>query len=203
MKKIIYTALIGDYKLNEPKNKNKDWELICFTNKKRFSDNWKIIHIDENNNPRKKAREIKIRCDKFLDFDICLFIDAKFTINCDLNDFVEKNLKYDIVLMDHPKRNCIYDEAKFCIDKNIGNKVDIINQIQLYKKRNFPKNFGLFGTGIMIRKNTKEIINFMKLWYNEIEKYSCRDQISFPYVLWKNPIKLSLMPFKKTYRIFK
>lgn len=202
MKKVIYTVLLGDYKLNEPEYINKDWELICFTNKSKISNNWKIIYINKDNNLRKKAREIKIRCDKFLDFDICIFIDAKFTIKCNLDNFVKKNLKYDISLMDHSKRNCIYDEARFCIDKNIGNKNNILKQIQSYKKKNFPKNVGLYGTGVLIRKNTIEMIKFMKLWYNEIEKYSNRDQISFPYVLWKNPINLNLMSFKKTYRRF-
>jgi len=203
MKKIVYTILIGDYKLNEPTYYNKDWELICFTDKKRYSNNWKMIYVNGNNNPRKKAREIKIRYDKFLNCDMCLFIDAKFTIKCNLDNFIEKNLKHDMVLMDHFKRNCIYNEAKFCINKNIGNKDIIQNQVLKYRKEEFPKNFGLFATGILIRKNTKEIRNFMKQWYNEIEKYSNRDQISFPYVLWKNPIKLNLMNFKETYRMFR
>jgi len=202
IKKVVYTVLIGDYKLYEPTYINKEWSLICFTDQNITSKNWSIVRVKNNNYPRKKAREIKIRCDKFLDFDICLFIDSKFTIKCNLDEFIEENLKSDIVLMKHNKRSCVYDEAKFCINNDIGNKKDILNQIHFYKEAGFPLNFGLYGTGILIRKNTPNVIEFMKMWYDEIEKYSCRDQISFSYILWKNPIKLSAIPFKETYRRF-
>lgn len=202
-KKIVYTVLLGDYKLKEPTYINKGWDLICFTDRDRVSKNWTIVRIDYEGNSRRKAREIKIRCDKFIDFDICLFIDAKFTIKCDLDNFIKKKLKTDMAIMDHNKRNCVYDEANFCIKVGRGKKGTILNQINNYKSEGFPKKFGLYGTGILIRKNTHEVIEFMKQWYEEIEKYSCRDQISFPYILWKNPIELSVMPFKKTYMGFK
>lgn len=202
IKKVVYTVLIGNYELYEPTYINKEWSLICFTDQNITSKNWSIVRVKDNNYPRKKAREIKIRCDKFLDFDICLFIDSKFTIKCNLDKFIEENLKGDITLMEHNKRVCVYDEARFCINNDIGNKKDILNQIRFYKEAGFPLNFGLYGTGILIRKNTSDVIKFMKMWYNEIEKYSCRDQISFSYILWKNPIKLNTIPFKETYRRF-
>jgi len=202
-KKVIYTVLLGDYKLREPIYINKGWKLLCFTDRPRVSKNWKILCVDCNSNLRQKAREIKIRCDKYVDFDICLFIDAKFTIKCDLDNFIKENLKTNMALMTHNKRSCIYDEAKFCIKIGVEKKNVIQNQINLYKEAGFPKNFGLYGTGIIIRKNVPEVIKFMKLWYNEVNKHSCRDQISFPYVLWNNPIKIDLMPFKETYAKFK
>ena len=201
--KIVYTVSLGYHELKEPTYLNKSWDLICFTDRDITSKNWKIINVECDGDFRRKAREIKIKCDKFIDFDVCLFIDSKFTINCNLNDFIKKNLVNDIVLMDHNKRSCSYDEANFCIKQGIGKKDLIEKQINSYIKEGFPKKFGLYATGILIRRNTQEVINFMKQWYNEVEKYSCRDQISFPYVLWKNPMEIGLMPFKKTYARFK
>lgn len=203
MKKVVYTTLLGDYELKEPTCTNKDWDLICFTDRKRSSENWTTVYVPCGSNPRRKAREIKIRCDKFVDFDICLFIDAKFTVTCNLNDFVQEKLRSDIALMKHNKRGCVYDEAEFCIKHNIGNKGTIQDQVNSYREDGFPSGFGLYGTGILIRKNTPEVIEFMKQWYEEIEKYSSRDQISFSYVLWRSPIELSVMPFKETYSLFK
>lgn len=202
MNKVVYTILLGDYQLNEPEYINSDWDHICFTNWKHNSKNWSIIQIDECNNLRKKAREIKIRYDRFLDFDICLYFDAKFTIKCDLNNFVEENLKANIAVMKHNKRSCAYDEAKFCINLGIDNKDIITKQILSYQNDGFPVGFGLYGTGILIRKNSPEVIKFMKMWYDEIKKHSCRDQISFSYVLWKYPIEISSMSFKETYKRF-
>ena len=61
MKKVVYTVLLGEYTLNEPKFINKDWSLICFSDRDIKSDNWDVRVIKEINNSRKKSREIKIR----------------------------------------------------------------------------------------------------------------------------------------------
>lgn len=199
MKKVIYTVLLGNYKLNEPKYRHKDWELICFTDKNIKSKNWNIVRVEGG---RKKSREIKIRSNKYLDYDICLYLDAKFTIKCNINDFINEYLKKDLAVMKHNKRKCAYDEGHFCIKIGKDKKRTILNQLNYYKTEGFPEEFGLYAPGIMIKRNTKEVNRFMKLWYNEVEKYSYRDIISFSYVLWKNPIELNLMPFKKTYGRF-
>jgi hypothetical protein len=203
MKKVVYTVLIGDYKLKEPTFVNKDWSLICFSDRVHKSNNWTVKKIKHFKDSRKKSREIKIRCDRFLDFDLCLYIDAKFTVRVDLNKFVEENMKTDIVVMEHNKRSCIYKELDFCI-KMEKDDINILNKQSLsYRKSGFPKNFKVYAPGIMLRRNTNQVIDFMKLWYKEVEKYSYRDIPSFSYVLWKNPIEVSTIPFKKTYKKFR
>ena len=198
MKK-VYTVLLGDYELKEPTYINKDWELVCFTDQNIKSDNWKIVKCEGG---KKKSREIKIRSDQFLDYDVCLYLDAKFTIRCDLNKFIDQYLKTDLALMKHNKRICAYDEGHFCIKVNKDKKETISSQLKEYERNKFPKNFGLYAPGIMIKRNTKEINHFMKLWYEQVDQYSYRDIISFSYVLWKNPIDINTMPFKDTYRRF-
>lgn len=193
--------MLGNYKLTEPQYENKDWVLNCFTDRKITSKNWNIINV-ECTDKLKKSREIKIRCDQYIDFDICIYIDARFTIKCNLDKFVEKNLKNDFLLMKHHRRCCAYDEARRCILKKRDNKDIISKQTDKYLREGFPKNFGLYACGIMVRKNTTDIINFMKLWYDEVHDYSYRDQISFPYTLWKYPIKIDTLNFRSTCDLF-
>lgn len=201
MKKIIYTCLFGKYDLYEPKMKTYDWKYICFTDQNIKSNNWEIIRIDTNDQ-RKKSREIKINSHKFLDYDMCLYIDCKFKPKVDLNIFSE-NLKSDLCLMRHNKRNCIYDEGLFCIQKGKDSKDIILKQLQYYRENGMPQHFGLYAPGIMLKRNTKEVNNFMELWYDQVQQFSYRDIISFSYILWKNPIKINTLPFKETYGIFK
>lgn len=200
MKKVVYTVLLGNYQLNEPVFENPDWNYICFTDQNLKSKNWKII---KEKGGRKKSREIKIRADQFFDYDICLYLDAKFIVKCDLNKFVDDNLKTNLCLMRHKERKCVYVEGNFCIKIGKDKKEIIERQLEKYKKEGLPENFGLYAPGIMIKRNCEEVNKFMKLWYDEVEKHSYRDIISFPYILWKNPIELSLMPFKKTYFKFR
>ena len=59
-----------------------------------------------------------------------------------------------------------------------------------YKKEKFPDNNGLIGSCLIIRKhNEKDVILQMEKWYEEIEKYSNRVQLSFNYIVWKTGIK--------------
>lgn len=204
MKKVIYTVLLGNNytKLNKPEHINRDWSLICFTDKDITSNDWKITNI-KHRNKLKKSREIKIRCDMFIDFDVCIYIDSQFTIKCDLDKFISENLKNNIAVMGHTQRRCAYKEATHCISKNKGDKETIRKQIKDYRDEGFPRKFGLYSCGILIRRNDPAVMDFMKLWYNEVEKYTYRDQISFPYILWKTPMKIDVMDFKKTCSSFR
>jgi hypothetical protein len=112
-------------------------------------------------------------------------------------------MRSDLVVMKHNRRQCAYDEAYYCAKINKDKSSVLFNQIQIYEKEGFPKHYGLFAPGIMLRRNTEDVINFMKAWYQEIEKHSYRDIVSFPYVLWKNPIDIRSMPFRETYMMFK
>ena len=68
-----------------------------------------------------------------------------------------------------------------------GNKRDMILQVSDYLKKGYPLDYGLYETGCMVRiHNNDEVKMLMKKWENEIQKYSIRDQLSFPYVCWKN-----------------
>ena len=120
MKKVVYTVLLGEkYKLNEPKYLNKDWQLKCFTNQNISSKNWEIINVKKFKDPRKKSREIKIVNHTFFDYDICLYLDARFTIRTNLDSMIKKYLKKNIAVMSRKKRVCSNkEEIDLCIKLN-------------------------------------------------------------------------------------
>lgn len=202
MKKVIYTVLFGDYKLYEPEYDNPEWKHICFSDRPIESKGWEI-RVIECKDKRKKSREVKILFDRYIDCDVCIYIDSKFKIKVDLNEFVDKRLKHDFCIMRHNKRVCAYDEGVFCVERGKDNKEPILAQLYYYTLEGFPRDFGLYAPGIMIRKNTEPVRNFMKLWYEQVYEFSYRDIISFSYVLWKNPIPLDIVTFRETYGMFK
>ena len=97
----------------------------------------------------------------------------------------------------HHSRKCIYIEEKACLLQNKGNKDKIIEQINKYKSDNFPANFGLLeGTIIVSNLKSKKAKNLLIDWWNEFyESESLRDQLSLPYVLWKNNYKIDDIGF--------
>ena len=129
-------------------------------------------------------------------------------------NIADNNLKnFDIAIMNHNKRNNIFDEAETLKAKNFKDNFDVIKeideQINRYKLEGYPSNRKLLlSSGILLRKhNSPQVIRVMELWWKEILKSSQRDMLSLPYVLWilKNKnvaISLNILDFKKTYESF-
>lgn len=189
---IVYTANFGNYDmLSDPLYRGNQIDYVCFTDNKNFkSDIWDTRYVEiKNKDQILMARWHKIFPDRlFPQYDISIWIDSKFLIIGDLSQYLaiyQKNK--EILCFPHFSRNCIYDEAKECV--RVGKaKENILNkQIDTYRKAGFPEKHGLYETGCLVREHNKNNVKeIMKLWWIEIEKRSTRDQVSFPYILWKS-----------------
>ncbi len=205
MKKVVYTAIIGKYdKLKEPKVVSEGFDYVCFTdNEKLKSTIWKIVPVT---NPQvldnfRLARKIKILCNSVLkEYDLSLWIDGSIMINCDLNIFLDFNYHgEDIVVLTHPYRSCVYEEAEKCIELKKDRPEIIKKQMEDYKLDRYPVANGLVGTGLMIRNHrSKKVEEFMNSWWNEVNLKSKRDQLSFNFVLSKHSLSVRYLNFKKT-----
>ena len=188
----VYTCITGNYDvLRNPIDCGLDVDYICFTNNKSLhSDIWNIKYIsDEKMDNIHLARYVKLFPHVYLkEYDTSIWVDGKFQIKADLKEYVVKYEKTKSMLCyPHFARDCIYDEAAVC--KRIKNCVvaDVDRQIDKYKNLNYPANNGLYETGCIVRNHHDIAIQtIMNDWWNEIEKFSYRDQLSFSYVLWKN-----------------
>lgn len=194
-KKVIYTAIIGDYDtLKEPLVKTKGWDYICFTDQDLKSDTWKIIKVGRSD--AKEARRKKIYNEYiFNEYELSIWVDASMYVNCDLDAFKSLYFESDFTLMKHPSRNCIYQEAVACLVLNKDSKEVINEQINKYQDEHLPPNTGMVATGVMIRKHTKEVIQFCREWWSEVFEHSVRDQLSFNYIAWKKDFNYHTIPF--------
>lgn len=189
MKKIVYTAIIGDYDhLLVPSQSNRDYEYILFTNNKNLkSDFWKVILVEnEGLSDKKLARLIKIRPDLYLPkHDLSVWLDANIIQNCDLKEFEDLVVGHDMLTMKHPSRDCIYKEVLACFNYKKDSLELMDKQTERYIKEGYPKNNGLISSGIMFRWNNRSVKRLMKRWSYEVLEYSHRDQLSFNYCLSK------------------
>lgn len=191
-KAIIYTAITGDYDyLKEPLLVNEDCEYICFTNNKKLkSDIWNIEYIrDDELDNMMLAKKVKLFPDLyFKEYETSIWIDGKIQICDDLIGYVKKfGRNQPILSFPHHERKCIYEEAGACLYLHIGHKLEIVKQISDYYSMGYPINNGLYEMGCIVRQHNNELVKrVMREWWNELELYSYRDQISFPVVCWKN-----------------
>lgn len=197
---IIYSVNIGGYdKFNEPKVYDKNSRYILFTDNKYIKSKvWEICHVDFVNksfDSRKKSRYIKINSHLVLpEHTVSIWVDHNLITQI---SNVKKMLSdisfnsHDIMQYPHRYRNCLYDESQKVIEMKKEKKELVDKQMLRYRNENFPKNYGLFETGIMIRKNNEKIKQFNQHWWNEINNESCRDQLSQMYVCWKHNFKIA------------
>lgn len=189
---VVYTAITGGYDdLKDPEYINPNFDYICFTDDPNLKSNiWEIRLMEyEDDNIIRKARRYKILPHKYLsDYDYSFWIDGGIKIVGDLQEYVNKYLKENSMLViNHISRNCIYDESHACIRLNKDNEDIINNQMDKYKKLNYPKENGLIESTVLFRKhNDTHVINVMEDWFKELSENSIRDQLSFNYIAWKN-----------------
>lgn len=194
MKKAIYTVITNSYDtLKEPKIISKGFDYICFTdNPDLKSRTWKIIFIDR---PSKHLqREIKIKTHEFLpDYDITIYVDGNMVMKRDMGSLVSNG---QLLFIHHSTRNCVYKEGEAVIGFRKDSRANVDKQIEAYKSEGMPFDFGMYQTGIIVRRKTRSVIEFCNFWWAELEKYSHRDQLSVTYAVWKTGIKPLVMESK-------
>lgn len=190
----VYTANIGEYdNLNNPLTPSKNVKYFVFSDTERKKIGvWDVIKPDYfNSSPTRSARFYKLHPHfYFQEYDYSIWIDSNLTMCVtpeDLINSVEGNK--GLAIWRHPLRDCIFDEARECIRLGKDEPEIIEQQINRYYCEGFPKKFGLWETGAMIRRhNEPEIKELMSLWWREIQNGSKRDQIGLAYALWKSQI---------------
>jgi hypothetical protein len=204
MNKTIYTCIVGEgYELRNPEKKCSGWNYVCYTNQDIKSDVWKIRNIPESPFTDRQASRVH----KILGLELnnqdytSIYIDSKFRPLNNLDGFVKYYLgDNDLSLLKHNRRECVYKEAKY-LAKNIEPWESMRQQINKYLDCGLPKDYGLWAPGIMIRRNSKVIQAFNKLWWREYCEGSERDILSLAYSIWRSPhLKIGLMPFRATYK---
>lgn len=182
--------------------KKLNWYYIT-DNKDLKSDFYKIIHIDEiKNKIKENIIDTRVLCKYikmnqhilFPEFKYYLHVDASFEIkNKKLYNLLDKYIKNDLKLIffKHNKMNSIAQEIRWCFDHRT-----IPRRMAKHLRRKYCVNYVdniLYETGIYFRKNDIKINKMCNEWYIENRDIISRDQISLPYVLFKNDIKPDLV----------
>lgn len=196
--KLIYTVITDNYNtLKEPKCDLEGWDLICFTDDPTLtSTTWQIEYIPEEFikglGPKKASRLFKILgCVFMREWEYEVYVDANVTILKDPTPLL--NPDYTIQVMKHPARKCIYEEG-LAVQKYKFEENDlIIKQMNAYIEDKFPEKLGLGQNCVLIQYVDDNLLKFQSAWWEEVKKWSYRDQLSFMYAIWKTDTKYNLL----------
>lgn len=191
----VYTVLFGNYDaLKNPLFVSEQCDYFVLTNQDiKDQSVWKkydLSNFDEetkNFSNLEKARYFKLHPHVlFPEYKYSIFIDANIQTVTDLVPIVEQLGDNFIGIHSQPGRDCVYQEATEILVIKKAPKDQVMPQIKAYKKEGFPEHYGLFRTCVVVREHMNpQCIRLMDLWWENINKYSKRDQLSFTYCLWR------------------
>lgn len=114
-----------------------------------------------------------------------IWIDASYRITSPVFAFQVIPMATPIAQFLHPWRQCVYQEAAAsrALSRYSGEVSTINRQVTEYEEIGHPANWGLWATGVIIRKHTDDVIDMSSMWLTEIRRWSYQDQISEPVTL--------------------
>lgn len=192
----IYTAISGDYDtLREPLHDNPMFDFYVFSDTPRQSTRWNWVPIDETfDRSVRTAKKPKILPHLYFpEYEWSLWIDANIFILDDLSRYVMQciDARAGVGQFPHHERDDPYAEAETCIAKGLDSPDIIAAQVARYRAEGFDGGTGLFECNFIVRRhNEPGIIRLMQRWWKEVGAGSTRDQISYPYALWKEGMQV-------------
>lgn len=204
MKKFLVVTAITNGKddLVDPPEVFDNCDYVAYVDKMYFTDVWKqksVLKFStiDGHTHRRNAKPYKI-------LSAVMFPEYEYVVWVDGNHQLKKNPQLildeyghdkDFLLFKHPDRFCVYEELMAVAGWQLDYKQLLEAQYAFYKAMNMPEKFGLFEMSTFIVKTTEPIKELQLMWWEQINRFSSRDQISLPYCLWKmnSKIKTGIM----------
>ncbi len=200
---LVITANLGKKdKLVDPPKSHPNCDYIAITDTGSSTNIWKLSkpfifsEIDKYTH-RRNAKIYKVLSTLlFSQYEYIIWQDGNHQLKVDPSLILDEYGEFDLLLFNHPHRQCAYDEMGVIYGLNLDEHPNIKNQYTHYTEQGFPKNYGLYEMTTFIKKNTPENVSLDLMWWEQICKFSSRDQCSFTYCLWKMENKLNIKTFK-------
>lgn len=193
----VYTCNVGNYDIVlPPRVPANGIPFYCFTDQpRRRVAGWTMLPLGHPLAVRRP--DLVNRYHKFFPHRILpgvncsIYIDARIKVFGDLLPWVKKWVARNVAMIStkHPKRVTIFEEAERCIERGLFDEHEtnvLRQQIAAYRAEGMPATSPLSQNGILLRFHyAPGLDEAMELWWQQLLRYTKRDQLSLSYVLWK------------------
>lgn len=193
------TAICGGYdRLTSELPLDDGTKYICFTDTPEIQcSRWDVRPACKDFNDWdanvRNAKRHKLLIHEYVYCDYSLWIDGHVNLYKTPTQLIEQyleNTDYDIITFKHWGRDCVYDEAEICMTLGLDKAELMQRQMSDYQAEGYPRKHGLNAGGTILRRHNKQVEEFNKFWWDQVCKYSKRDQLSLNYSIWKTGIKV-------------
>ena len=187
---VVYTAIFGNYDSLAAVHDVPGVRFVAFTDSEINAKGWEsIIPEKTEKTGRMENRKYKTRPNVlFPNAEFTIYMDGNLKLTKDPVSIVEE-CKGGLNVFNHDLRGCAYDEADVVsgrFPKGVTEK-----QTRRYINEGFPKGYGLYWGGLIIRDRGAN--SFNNFWWNELKSGIERDQVSLPYAIWSTGVELNVL----------
>ncbi|WP_116083508.1 glycosyltransferase domain-containing protein [Tropicimonas sp. IMCC34011] len=200
--RIVYTCVVGGYdKLFRPLAADTETRYIALTDDPNLrAPGWEVQVIDLDLELSKSMQNRHCKCFPWKYLPLArtsIYVDGNVRILSNLSRLFDcADDGYDIVLFRHPKRNFVAEEVAECIArKKVQSREIIETEYSKLLEDGFVDIGHLTENGVIVRSHqSMELQNAMEHWWQFIQKFSGRDQISLHHCLHKASVRKLILP---------
>jgi len=188
---VVYSVVTDNYdRVFSPKVRTKNVRYVLFSDELKEVKGWEIRPIFLKN---KGGGGLTNRWHKFFpyklfsDVEYSIYVDGNIRVVGDLEPLINEFKKSGAALgvFKHPDRENVFQEAKACLLQGKFDDLDkakINLQLQVYGES--EGCYPLTDNGIIFRWHRHpKLQEAMSLWWEHLQEFSKRDQISLPFVI--------------------
>ena len=192
---VAYSVLFGGYDRPPHAVHTAGIDYFIFTDRPdSVSAPWRAIRVDANKyGPQRTGRYFKCLGHRLFPMaDRSIYFDASFMFVSPLKRLLNDHAGVKFGLFRHLNHSDISAEAESCIRQSQDDPNTLMQQVSRYRQEGLPEPSECFATGVLIRDLSDPAVRKVnEMWCQEIVQGSVRDQISLPYVFWKQGFRPS------------
>jgi hypothetical protein len=191
---LVYTCITGGYDDLQPlAGTEAGVRYVCVTDRPLASaGGWEVMPLPGHfDTPVLANRFVKMHPHVlFPEHRRSVYVDGNIAPKPGVKALAETTLEsHDFALYSHPFRDCIYAEAVECARIGHDWVWSFARQAHRYRRAGLPKGSGLYECNILLRNHlAPKVVALMETWWNEFRDGVRRDQVSLPYLLWKQGV---------------
>lgn len=160
-----------------------------------------VVDRDGGIDPARASRRAKLMPHRFFpDATWSIYLDNKSWLLADplaIIAAVQGQSAADFFAFPHFRRDCVYQEGRTVIENGLDDHRIVGPLMRRYRAEGMPEHAGLIEGHFLVRHHTDTVAAFGELWFDALTRFSRRDQLSFPYLVWKTGFHYDLITVLK------
>jgi hypothetical protein len=200
---IVYTAIFGRYDRPHPAPEGGG---VLFTDEApKRARGWdvRVTAPADPANPARSNRAIKLQPHVHLPTaERTVYVDGRMGLRVSGLELTRRFITWaggdhDVFALTHSLGHTAHDEFAWVRERRITSEPVLREQQERYRLAGMPDDLPTAQAGVLVVRRTPAAITFMDVWWEEVRRYSHRDQLSLPYAAWLTGADVHLVPIER------